>query len=197
MHYSASRGKKKKAQHVTIGVIWGWSLQVVSNVRWEHTTSYSHLIETVYLHLYSFPDIASYLSKVGNFSYSTCIWRPHWGWPHSNFTKTFGIWKLEFPALVFGVLCVILSLDISTELQLLTNRRIDGMRDGHSTYCTSIASSGKKTNLKFDSVEYYSIWREKRLVRDPQNLDSGNCCVWAVDFKVPTRNFTIKSNMPI
>jgi len=38
-----------------------------------------------------------------------------------------------------------------------SDEQTDGMRDGHSTYCTSIASRGKKTNPKFDSVEYYSI----------------------------------------
>jgi len=45
--------------------------------------------------VYRFRDTASYLSKVANFSYLTCTWRRRWCWSQRNFTKLFGVSKLE------------------------------------------------------------------------------------------------------
>jgi len=45
--------------------------------------------------LYCSRDLASYLLKLTNVSYPTCIWHPVCGLFHWNFIKAYGITKLE------------------------------------------------------------------------------------------------------
>jgi len=65
----------------------------------KHITSYLHFIETMYipgyLVLFSRYTVASYLSKITNFSCPVYIWCLHWGWPQWSVTKTFGNRKAE------------------------------------------------------------------------------------------------------
>jgi len=93
-----------------------------------------HLIERIWLPtfystcnrnhvfiLYLFRDITGYLSKVADFDPPTCMWRPHRGWPRSNFTD---LWrqKTRVPGISCGVVCVILRLAILVEHRLVTDK---------------------------------------------------------------------------
>ena len=60
-----------------------------------HTTSYSTLIETMRLSCTVFELQLVICRNSLTLPYPTCIWRPRWGWPRSNFKKNFGVRKLE------------------------------------------------------------------------------------------------------
>ena len=71
-----------------------------------HTISYSSLIETMRLSC-TVSEIRQVICRNSPTStYPTCIWRPRWEWPRSNFEKIFGIRKLEFLAIVWRCLRV-------------------------------------------------------------------------------------------
>jgi len=128
-------GKIKKKT----GGDWGHSrTSVISPFDRAHTTSYSLSIESIYLSsyisiFYRLWDITSYLSKVENFSYHTCICWCRWEYQDLWHQKT------TVPGLscLFASWCLI-------ERPLVTDGRTDGQTLNHSTYLASIASRGKK-----------------------------------------------------
>jgi len=54
----------------------------------------------------------------------------NWGWPQSNFIKTFSQ-KTRVPALLCGVICVILRLAILVQYRLVTDRQTDRGTNRH------------------------------------------------------------------
>jgi len=70
---------------------------------------------------YRFRDKAGYLSKVADFDHPTCIRRPRWGWPRSNFAEIFGTRKLESLGYRVVLFCVILRLAVLVELRFVTD----------------------------------------------------------------------------
>jgi len=76
-------------------------------------------------------------------TYPTCIWRLRWGWPRSSFAEIFSTRKLEC-----GVICVILSLAVSAEHQLVTDRQTDRQTDTRRQLINALASVARvKTRL--------------------------------------------------
>ena len=89
-----------------------------------HTISYSSLIETM-RHACTVFEIRQVICRNSPTSTNpTWIWRPHWGWPRSNFEKIFGISKpesLRYRA-ACGVVCVFLCLAILLEDRHVTDK---------------------------------------------------------------------------
>ena len=92
-----------------------------------------------------FRDTASCLSKVANLTYPTCIWCPHWGWPWWNFSKIFGIGKLQSQPSC-GFVCVIL---IPVFSRFSRRPTCDRWTHGHSIYRASIAACSKNEWTRF------------------------------------------------
>ena len=98
-----------------------------------HTISYSSLIETMRLSCTVFELQLVICRNSPTLPYPTCIWRPRWGWPQSNFEKNIWRQKTRVPGLSYGIVCVILRLAVLVELRLVTDRRTDRQTDGHTT----------------------------------------------------------------
>jgi len=97
-----------------------------------HTTSYSSLIEAMRLFCTVLEIQRVSYRNSPTFPYLTCIWRPRWGWPWSNFEKIFGVRKLV-PGLSCGVVCVILSVAFLIQYRLVTDTQTD-RRTGRPTH---------------------------------------------------------------
>jgi len=92
---------RKTMQNVKIGlVLKGYgSPKVIGNITVRYSTHnflFDYNINYLYASiLYHFRVITHCLSKVADFNLPHLHWHPHLGSPHSNFTKIFGIKKLE------------------------------------------------------------------------------------------------------
>ena len=92
--------------------------------------SYSSLIETIHPSiLYSFREIASYLSKFAKFDLPHLHFAPPLGVTPFEFRKDFWQQKTRVPGLSRGILCVILHLTILADHRLVTGT--DTQTDRH------------------------------------------------------------------
>ena len=92
-----------------------------------HMTFYSTLIETIvfYSILYRFRDIASYLSKVGDFNPPHVHLVPV-GVDRGQISGYLWHQKTRFSGLSCGIVCVILCLAVLTQYRFVTDRQTDG-----------------------------------------------------------------------
>ena len=105
-----------------------------------HMISYSSLIETMRLSCTVFEIRRVICRNSPTSTYPTCICRPRWRWPHSNF-EDFWHPKTRIPGLPCGVVCAFLCLAILVERRLVTNT--DTQTHGHSIYRAKHSSRGK------------------------------------------------------
>jgi len=95
-----------------------------------HMTSYSTFIETMRLSCTDF-DIKPVICQKSPISNPTCISRPRWEWPRSNFAEIFGTRK-RVTELSCGFVGVIMCLAVLAEHRLVTDT--DRQTQGHSIY---------------------------------------------------------------
>ena len=93
-----------------------------------HTTSYSTLIETVFI-FYRFRDIAGYWSKVADFDPTHLHLVPPQGVTPVEFRGSLWCQETRVPGLWCGVVCVILRLAVVVEHRLVTDGRTDRQTD--------------------------------------------------------------------
>ena len=81
----------------------------------------------------------------------TCIWRPHWGWPHWNYTEIFGVARESrlYHAALFSRWC----FAVLIEHRLVTDRQTDRRTDGH----TDKRTKGHNPYLAINSVLFNRV----------------------------------------
>ena len=119
------------------------SLKVISNVTIRYSAcdflfDFNRYCASI---LYRFRDTASYLSKVADFNPPHLHLAPLQGFTPGEFLADFKHKKIRVPRLSSGVVCLILSLAISVEHRLVTDRH--RRTQAHTTYRASIASRSK------------------------------------------------------
>lgn len=94
--YGDMKGVEKCTKWGGLGVIRGHPRSsAMSPFDRAHTTSYSTLIETMRLSCTVFEIRRVICRNLPTLPYPTCIRRPPWGRPRSNFEKIFGVRKLD------------------------------------------------------------------------------------------------------
>jgi len=133
--------------------------------------------------LYRFRDIASYLSKVANFSYPMCIWCPLWGWPNEILPRSLAPKNYRISGLLcVVVICVMIGPTFSCfyiELRLATVASFDGRTDRHRAihtgqtvalaWCCAVKSrsSTRRPEPQYNSLVYsviYCAWTVERSI---------------------------------
>ena len=142
--YEAVNGGAKCRKWCGLG--WFGALKVTGNttIRW---SAYDFLFDfnRNYVSIfYRFRYIAGYLSKVADFDPPHLHSAPSQGVIPVEFRGDLWHQKTRVPGLSCGVVCMILSLAVSVELRLVTDRQTDRRTDtGHGQYRGCIASRGK------------------------------------------------------
>jgi len=63
------------------------------------------------------------------FSLPTCIWRPRWGWPRSNFGKIYVVRKLDFLGYHVVLFCMIQCLAVLIQYRRVTHEQTERRAD--------------------------------------------------------------------